>query len=522
MSVVLATASPETARRPTPDGLSDPARLDALRAAGLLDTDPEEAFDRAVRLATNALGAPISLLALVDSERQFFKAQIGLSGAAAEDRQTPLTHSFCQHVVLRDEPLVIEDAREHPMVRDNLAIRDLDVVAYLGVPVRAPDGHVLGSLCAIEPVPRAWTEAEVATLRDIAGGVESEIALRAGARERTWTREALENERARLSHVLESTSDGVVALDRDWRVTYSNRRFAELTRTEGDPTGRVLWDLFPEAVGNAFWRDYHEAMDEGEPRRTTAHYPPLGRWFEADARPSAEGLTIFFRDVTAERHAEEARQLLVRELHHRIKNLFAIVTSLIAMTARTAASPQDMARTLRGRLMSLAQAHELIRPALTAEAAGEREVSLPKLLATILEPHLHADDARLSLDGPTLHVSPNAATHLALVAHELATNAAKYGALSGEGGCLRIEWRVADGTVHLVWHETDGPERATVPGDSGGEPVGGAEGRAPEGGFGSKLVRLSVCTQLEGTLDTTWETRGVRLAMAIPLRRLER
>ena len=99
----------------------------------------------------------------------------------ASRRVTPHSHSFCRHVVAAGEALVVEDARNHPLVDDNLAIRDLGVVAYAGVPVRSPDGHVLGSLCAIDAEPRPWSSDDLAALADLAAAVKTEIELRATA-----------------------------------------------------------------------------------------------------------------------------------------------------------------------------------------------------------------------------------------------------------------------------------------------------------------------------------------------------
>ena len=124
--------------------IRNPARLAALRRTALLDTPPEEAFDRLTRLAARILNAPLALISLVDEDRQFFKSSQGLAEPWASRRETPLSHSFCQHVVGRGESLVIEDARQHPLVRDNPAIAELGVVGYLGIPLRTSDGCVLG------------------------------------------------------------------------------------------------------------------------------------------------------------------------------------------------------------------------------------------------------------------------------------------------------------------------------------------------------------------------------------------
>src|ERR1700761_5821527 len=157
-----------------PDSLRNPERLTALAETGLPDSAAEEAFDRITRMVTRLLGVPVSLVSLVDDKRQFFKSLQGLGGWAAEQRQTPLSHSFCQHVVIQRKPLLVTDAERDPLVRDNLALADLGVKAYLGVPLTLPSGHVRGSLCAIDTRPRPGSEADLQSMSDVADIVMSE------------------------------------------------------------------------------------------------------------------------------------------------------------------------------------------------------------------------------------------------------------------------------------------------------------------------------------------------------------
>lgn len=159
--------------------LNDPGRLAALRAVALLDTPCEEAFDRLSRLAAQFTKAPVALVSLVDSDRQFFKSCVGLPEPWNSRRETPLTHSFCQHNRSADVPLIITDARTHPLFRDNQAIHDLSVIAYLGIPLVSPDSHILGSFCVIDTQPRSWTQQEVEAVTDLAAAVMTEIHLRA-------------------------------------------------------------------------------------------------------------------------------------------------------------------------------------------------------------------------------------------------------------------------------------------------------------------------------------------------------
>jgi len=153
-------------------------RLAALQRVGLLDTPPEESFDRLTNLARRILKVPISLVSLVDHDRQFFKAASGLPEPWASARETPLSHSFCKHVVATGEPLIVEDARRHPAVWNNLGIEALGIIAYAGIPLTTSDGQPIGSFCAVDTEPRSWTWDEVEILKDIAAIVMNDIELR--------------------------------------------------------------------------------------------------------------------------------------------------------------------------------------------------------------------------------------------------------------------------------------------------------------------------------------------------------
>lgn len=210
--------------------LHDPARLAALHQSGLLDSAPEARFDRLTRLAARVLHAPIALLTLVDTERQFFKSFCGLDEPLATERQTPLSHSFCQHVVQRAEPLIVDRAREHPVVRDNPAIAAYGVEAYAGVPLTTRDGYVLGSLCVFDTRPRRWSEEDVALLQELAESAASEVELRRETARRQQMETHLRAEQKRLSTLVEAQLDIAQAgLDAEWIMHVSAQRARELT-----------------------------------------------------------------------------------------------------------------------------------------------------------------------------------------------------------------------------------------------------------------------------------------------------
>ncbi len=155
-----------------------PARLAALIAEGLLDGGPEPIFDRFARVASHAAGTPVALVSLVTEDRQYFAGMWGVAQPWADARETPLSHSFCQHVVANQAPLVVSDARLDPVLCSNLAIVDFDVIAYAGFPILTPEGHVLGSLCAIDDAPREWNPSHLDALADIAVLVGNELERR--------------------------------------------------------------------------------------------------------------------------------------------------------------------------------------------------------------------------------------------------------------------------------------------------------------------------------------------------------
>ena len=155
--------------------LREPQRLDAVKRTGLVDGPRDQGLETLARLCANVLDVPVALISLVEADRQFFAACHGLPEPWAGERQTRLSHSFCQHVVVSRQPFFVSDAREHPLVRKNLAIRDLGVIAYAGIPLTSPNDEVLGSFCAIDSEPRTWTKADLDVLKHFATSATAHI-----------------------------------------------------------------------------------------------------------------------------------------------------------------------------------------------------------------------------------------------------------------------------------------------------------------------------------------------------------
>lgn len=246
--------------------------------------------------------------------------------------------------------------------------------------------------------------------------------------------------------------------------------------------------------------EYRIVRPDGETRWISSRGRML--YETVNGRLHAARLLGTILDITERRTNDEARRLLAKELDHRVKNLFAMAGAMVTLTARTATSPDDMAAALHGRLQALAQAHELIRPALAEDRPHHGETTVAAIAETILAPHRHfGPPGRIVIECAPIVVGAQSATSLTLVLHELATNASKYGALSVIDGHLTLTcWQDGD-AVSLVWQERDGPI---------------IEGPPVSEGFGSNLARKSVINQLGGEIAYDWLREGLRVELRIP------
>jgi serine phosphatase RsbU (regulator of sigma subunit) len=208
-------------------GLCDPGRLAALAETGL-HAAPDPALEALVERVRHRVQVPVALVSLVTPHQQMFPGMAGLPEPWASRRSTPLSHSFCQHVVATAAPLVVDDARDHPLVRTNLAVAELGVIAYAGMPLTDEAGHVLGSLCAIDTRPRRWTPEQVEMLADLARACSAELRLRLAKAEAERERRRRDDVDAQLRR----------AFDRSQTLLSASQAFAE-TVTVGDVRDKI-------------------------------------------------------------------------------------------------------------------------------------------------------------------------------------------------------------------------------------------------------------------------------------------
>ena len=223
---------------------------------------------------------------------------------------------------------------------------------------------------------------------------------------------------------------------------------------------------------------------------------------------SAEGRIIgvskIARDITERQRAEERQNLLIREMAHRVKNLFAVAGGLVALSARTAKDPAELAAAVRDRLAALSRAHSLTLPAIGQDVTvAQRSTTLHLLVREILHPYDDGADERsprVAIEGADAVLASSVVTSIALVLHELATNAVKYGSLSAPGGSVYITCSEEDEQLVLVWKERGGPP-VQAPGTEG---------------FGTRLGRATIERQLRGAIEWEWNPEGLMIRLRLP------
>ena len=353
---------------PVSTGWTEPERSRVLSDYGILDTPREEDFDDLAKIASDVCGTPIAVVNLVDTARQFFKAEVGLGV-----RETPLETSFCGHAILVEDMMILPDATKDPrFVGNPLVTGEPGLRFYAGALLKTKDGIPLGTICVLDVRPRQLDDHQISTLKLLARQAMTQIELR------------------------RSLAQKDIAL-------------ADARKLE---------------------RQYREAV-----RRQ--------------------------RDIA-------------REMAHRMKNTLAMVQAIVSQTFRQAGSVEESQTAISERLAALGRAQNaLISP-------DSDEVDILAVVEGALSPH-RTGESRFTIEGPSLVLCSQQAIGLSLGLHELATNAAKYGAFSNADGHVLLRWSAGEDFV-FEWLESGGPPVAAM----------------TRSGFGSRLLERIVSSYFDG------------------------
>ncbi len=363
-----------------PGGLSNEARrLAALSGYAILDTPPEQHFDDIVHVAAHVCNTPIALVSLVEQDRQWFKARVGI-----EASETPISQSVCSLGLCSNDLLIIPDLTADSRTVDNTLVSgEANLRFYAGAPLVTPTGEIIGMLCVIDVAPR---------------------------------REGLTSEQK-----------------------------------------MVLQALARQVIVQLELRLAVDAMQK----------------------------------------LETERRLLNEEMSHRLKNTLALVQGMANQTLK-GVTERDAVTAFENRLMALSSAHDIL--------LQDSWTSAHLLHVVEGGMALHAPRNRFVIEGPDMTLGPRGALSVAMLLHELATNAVKHGALSVATGSVHVGWQIERGdspTLHLHWRERGGP---TIEGPA-------------SGGFGSKLIAMGLCGARK--VNETLGTLGYEAVFSAPLSRVQ-
>lgn len=299
--------------------------------------------------------------------------------------------------------------------------------------------------------------------------------------------------------------------DADGRHAYFNPRWSEFTGWPREQAGPPSWKelVHPDDRERVFegWRHCRASGLPYDVECRLRHCSGGYRWLRVMARPlhSPRGELSHWVNAATDIHDTKLlalqRELVAEEMAHRLSNFFSVIQALVVLSSSTSPAIQSYARQLADRLSALSRAYDMVRP------PGESGQSLKTLVRRVLDPYDEASGIRVQIEGGDLRIDDLVASTLSLLLHELATNAAKYGAFSHPAGRVQIRLVLDEGRCRLTWKELGGPAP-----------------RMPQAqgvGFGSRLLLSCVENQLKGTMHKAWEPDGLRFVADLPIGMLE-
>jgi PAS domain S-box-containing protein len=475
---------------------NEASRLAALHRLRALDSGPDPRFDRIARLAALLFATPRAAIVLIDEDRMWLKAAVGI----ARD-PLPRAGTVADAAMQYGEPIFAPDIRGDRRFQGATGQGSEEVRFYAAAPLTAPGGQIVGILGVADTVPRnPPSEAERGALVDLAALAMEELvrdAEVAAARELS----AVSQERVDLA----LTVAGLAA--------YEWNQNGELVAISDEAIAMVGWTSTNQADRQSVFALIHPEDNERVIAALRADLREHGRYdveFRM-VRPD-DGRTIWvstagalvaapdgtpgrvigvIQDITVRKTEEEQRETLVAELDHRVKNVLAAVQSMAAQSARKASSLDGFLKTFAGRLKSMASAHQLLT-ATRWRGAGMQNIAAAELGG--LAP------GQTRWQGPDILLTPRATNAMSLALHELATNAVKFGALSTDAGRIDVTWRgLEGGGLELQWLESRGPI-VTPP---------------TRRGFGSTLLEKVTGRELEGAVRLEHRGEGVRALLTV-------
>jgi len=319
------------------------------------------------------------------------------------------------------------------------------------------------------------------------------VALR--SRRRQYQLQAhLEAQRQRTAEIVEGIYDGYLSMDWQWHCVYVNQTGATLLgRRPEDLIGADMLEVMPHWSEGTFQSQVQDVMNTGRPFAIEEFCPINDRWFDVRCGRSVDGLCFFFSDITKRKDGERHLRLVINELSHRVKNTLAVIQAIADQTFKSGGDIDAIRVAFQGRLNALAETHTLLT------VAHWESVDLATLIERTLGHMASGDRLRVRAVGNPVKLNPKAALAIGMTLHELATNAAKYGALV-DVGCVDVLWRIADGALVIEWNEQGG----------------GAVSSPTRKGFGTRMVDQAIEYELGGEVVRDYRPSGFHCLLTVP------
>ena len=481
-------------------GFSEPNRKTVMQSFDLAGLTNDPRLIAITDFAAALCDAPIALVSFVETERQWFPARTGLDA-----RETSRDASFCAHAMQSAAIMVVPDASQDSRFASNpLVLGEPYIRFYAGAPLIADDGTPLGALCVIDTSARSdLTAIQRRGLTVLAANIMTMLTLRRSTDRSDRERDEQESKFRILADTMPQMVWSTLP---DGFHDYYNARWYEFTGVpEGSTDGEGWNGMFHPDDQERAWDIWRRSLETGDSyeieyrlRDARGEY----RWTLGRALPIRNGngaITRWFgtcTDIHDQKMMQAQRELIAQELSHRIKNIFAVIGGLITFSTRHHPEMKTAATDLRDRIFALGRAHDFVRPHSDASRPDKQQNSLHGMVEELLA----AYHERITIEGDDLEIDDRSATPLALLFHELATNAAKYGALSASDGAIVIRTSEEGQMARLCWEERGGP----------------AVGQPEQEGFGSKLIELSIVRQMGGRIDKRWAEEGLTIDLHVP------
>ena len=495
--------------------------IESTPAVALRESEERKAFLLKLSDALRQLVDPLAVQAVaaertlerLDADRCYYCEVAGDAFMVRQDWAKPGLPSLAgsypldtmptfREKLLSGEPLVIGEvnAQNTPDDAAQQFCAQAEIAAYIATPL-LKNGELVGIFVVAQAKPREWSRTEVR----LAGAVA----------ERTWAAVLraraeieLREHQMRLRHILDSAREyAILTLDRDGRIASWNAGAQRLLGYNEKEVIGQRGDIFfvPEdRAADAPEREMKLAREQGRAVNERWHLRKDGTrfWGSGVMVPVPEGqqdaYLKIFRDNTETRRAEQRQALLIHELNHRVKNTLTIIQSIVMQTLRTTPNAADAREALESRLVSLAQAHNILT------SSDWRGGDLRELVTGALAAYACTAHPRFHIRGEPVALRPKALLALSMAVHELATNAVKYGALSNESGHVEICWEITPEPARRFcfhWKEQGGP------------PVEAPRRR----GFGSRLVEEGLAQDIAGEVHLRFAREGLECTIEAPV-----